>query len=228
MLRGAASTFIPAADPRVTVEGRTAPAPGGALRVGYPGVVFRFRTAAPRVVARLTASSADVYVDVSVDGAPPRRVRLAKGLQELVRYDGPAGPHVLALLKRTESWQGTIELVGFETRGGPSAVEPVPLPARQLLFVSDSIVCGASSASSDVPDATSTETGAQTNDGGNSFGRVLAARLGAACHPVGYGGRGITRDWQGIRDTVPPRRSRPPTATPRAPPTSACATCTAA
>jgi formate dehydrogenase major subunit len=30
---------------------------------------------------------------------------------------------------------------------------------------------------------------------------LVARRLGAQCHLVSYGGRGIIRDWQGIRDT---------------------------
>jgi lysophospholipase L1-like esterase len=30
---------------------------------------------------------------------------------------------------------------------------------------------------------------------------IVARRLGAECHLVSYGGRGIIRDWQGIRDT---------------------------
>jgi len=33
-----------------------------------------------------------------------------------------------------------------------------------------------------------------------SFGHVLAQRLGAQCHLVSYGGRGVVRDWQGRRD----------------------------
>ena len=189
--------FVPAADPRLTVEGRTAPAPGGALRVGYPGVSVRFRADAARVAAQLTASTADVYVDVVVDGAPPRRVRLARGPQELVLLDGAAGRHTFALLKRTESWQGTLEIAGVTATGGAAVIEPLPLPDRRVLFVGDSIVCGASC---DVPDASSTEDGAQTSDGAKSFGRVLATRLGAACHLVSYGGRGVIRDWQGIRD----------------------------
>ena len=193
---GGAAPFVPAADPHLTIEGRSALGPGGTVRIGFPGVVLKFSATAPRVTMQVSASSADVYLDVAVDGAAPRRVRLAKGPQELVLYDGPAGRHVFDVLKRTESWQGTIDVAGF---GGVQAIEPVALPNRRLLFIGDSVTCGASS---DVPDASSTETGATTNNGARSFGRVLAARLGATCHLVGYGGRGIIRDWQGIRNTA--------------------------
>ena len=187
--------FIPASDPRLTFEGRTAAGAEGSRRIGFPGVALRFRTDAARVSARVTASSGDVYVDVTVDDASPRRVRLARGTQELVLYAGAAQPRTIALLKRTESWQGTFEIAGIQVDAG--AVAPVALPDRRLVFIGDSITCGSSS---DVPDASSTEDGAQTNDGAKSFGRILAARLGAACHLVGYGGRGVFRDWQGIRD----------------------------
>ncbi|HEY0776841.1 MAG TPA: GDSL-type esterase/lipase family protein, partial [Gemmatirosa sp.] len=189
------SAFIPASDPRLTFEGRTAPGPDGSRRIGFPGVVLRFRTDGARVTAHLTASSDDVYVDLTVAGAPARRIRLTRGAQEVVLHAGAAEPRTIALLKRTESWQGTLEIAGVQVDSG--AVAPVSLPDRRLVFIGDSITCGSSS---DVPDASSTEDGAQTNDGAKSFGRVLAARLGAACHLVGYGGRGVIRDWQGIRD----------------------------
>ena len=104
-----------------------------------------------------------------------------------------AGRHRVVVLKRTEAWQGTLAVAAIS---GPARVTPLPLPDRRLLFIGDSITCGAAT---DVPDASSTLDGTITNDAAKSFGRVLAARLGAACHLVSYGGRGIIRDWQGIR-----------------------------
>lgn len=190
----AAPGFIAAGDRRITVEGRSAPGASGGLRIGYPGVAVRFRAGAARLTMAVTATSADCWIDIAVDGATPRVLRLAAGPQDIVLSDGTSGRRLVEVLKRTESWQGQIEIAGF---AGARAVEPVPLPARKLLFIGDSITCGAGT---DVPDANSARNDTSINDGAKSFGRVLARTLDAACHLVSYGGRGIVRDWQGIRD----------------------------
>ena len=192
---GAASgpALIPATATTMSIEGRTATAANGALRIGYPGVMLRFKADGPRATMTIDASSDQVFIDIGVDGAPPRVVQLVKGAQEVELYSGAPGMHRVEVLKRTESWSGTVEIVGV---GGSKRIVPVALPDRRLMFIGDSITCGAGT---DVPDASSTLDGNIINNGAKSFGRVLAARLGAQCHLVSYGGRGVIRDWQGIR-----------------------------
>ena len=185
--------LIPANATTLAIEGRTAPSPAGGLRVGYPGVALHFTADGPRATMTVDASSGDVYLDVSVDDAAPRLVKLVKGVQEVELYNGAAGTHRVMVLKRTESWQGTMEIAGI---GGARRVRPIALPDRKLIFIGDSITCGAGA---DVPDVASTLDGTIINNGAKSFGRVLAARLNAQCHLVSYGGRGVIRDWQGIR-----------------------------
>ena len=65
------------------------------------------------------------------------------------------------------------------------------------MFIGDSVTCG---------ELTAYETGRDTKAKLNSnarlsYGMILARQLGAQCNLVSYGGRGIIRDWQGIRDT---------------------------
>jgi hypothetical protein len=181
-------------DARLTVEGRTAPGENGALRIGFPGVAVRFMATGTRIAARILSSSDDNWIDITLDDQPPRVLHLAQGPQEVVLHEGPAGRHRFQILKRTESWQGQIELVAIE---GADALAPIPLPARRLMFIGDSITCGAAT---DVPDVDSLINDTRANDGAKSYGRVLARQLDAACHLVSYGGRGVIRDWQGIRD----------------------------
>ena len=191
--REALPALVPANATTLAIEGRTATSAKGALRVGYPGVALHFTADGPRITMTIEASSDNVHLDVTVDGAAPRLVKLAKGVQVVELYSGAPGMHRLMVLKRTESWQGTMEITGI---GGARQVAPITLPDRRLLFIGDSITCGAAT---DVPDAASLLDGTVINNGAKSFGRVLAARLGAACHLVSYGGRGVIRDWQGIR-----------------------------
>ena len=186
--------LLAASDPRITVEGRTAPGIDGALHIGFPGVVLRF-VGEGAAALRVTASTPDCWIDVTVDDAPPRVVHLAAGPQDVPLFDMP-GRHRVAILKRTEAWQGVLDVAGLT---GLHRVAPLPLPARRLLFIGDSITCGAGT---DVPDAASLLDGTVINNAAKSFARVLAGQLGAACHLVSYGGRGVIRDWQGSRTIV--------------------------
>ena len=176
------------------IDGRTAIGTNGALRIGYPGVALNFTASSARAALAVTASSGDCWIDVAVDDGTPRVVHLAAGPQAVELFAGAAGVRRIQILKRTESWQGTIDVMGV---AGLDRVNPVPAPARRMTFIGDSITCGAGA---DVPDANSTRESNENNNGAKSFGRVLAARLGSQCHLVSYGGRGMIRDWQGIRN----------------------------
>ena len=184
---------------RLSIEGRYAFGPGGALRLGYPGVALRMMAETEALSMRVNAPSADVFLAIIVDDAPARTVRLAKGQQDLTLFEGAPGKHRIEVIRRTESWQGTMDVLGFG-QAGPGAIAPMPLPDRRLLFVGDSITCGAGlDAAID-----SKADGPETSDGSRAFGRLLAKRFGAACHLVSYGGKGIIRDWEGKPDGEQP------------------------
>lgn len=187
---------------RMTVEGRYAFGPSGAIRLGYPGVALRMIADTPQLAMRVNASSADVFLSILVDDEAPRRVRLDKGQQDLTLFEDAPGKHRVQIVRRTESWQGTMDVLGFG-QPGKGAVAPMPLPDRRLTFIGDSITCGAGEdAAMDYQ-----SDGPETSDGSRAYGRLLAAKFGASCHLVSYGGKGLIRDWQG----------KPPPAEPTAP-----------
>jgi lysophospholipase L1-like esterase len=189
--------LAPAGNDSVLYEGRYAPGPGGSVRLGFPGVTahLRFRGKALSLRAR---ASGEVFLDVIVDEGEPRRVRLGagEGTYEIVRSPG-ASEHTVAIVRCNESWQGTCEYLGFELGQGGKLLPAPGLPQRRLMFIGDSVTCG---------ELAAWLPGGDTKDKANanarlSYGMILARRLGAQCHLVGYGGRGIVRDWQGMRDT---------------------------
>ena len=146
---------------------------------------------------RVNASDDDLYFDVGVDGAAPTLLRLNKGAGEYVVVPGVVvAEHTVALTRRNESWQGIVSILGFNL-GGPGELLALPAaPSRKLMFIGDSVTCGELTAYE-----TGRDTKAKINSNGRlSFGMILARRLGAQCHLVSYGGRGLIRDWQGIRD----------------------------
>lgn len=188
--------MISASDPKIQYEGRVAVLAGGSVKIGFPGVAIRFVAEAQSLAMRCSASSDTVFIDLSIDGAPHRRIRLAKGPQDLALLEKVPGKHSVELIRRNESWQGTLEIAGFLLDGGVIDAAPA-LPDRKLLFIGDSVTCGEGT---DIRPGDPAE-GNFNASGRHAFGRVLGRRLQAQVHLVSYGGRGIIRDWQGIRAT---------------------------
>lgn len=191
--------MMPADSADIRYEGRYAAEAAGAVRLGFPGVTAHLRFEGPRLVLRANAAKDDLYFDVSVDGAAPAVLRLHAGEDDYVLVPaGAATEHTVALTRRNESWQGIVTLVGFDPGEG-GALRPAPaLPGRKLMFIGDSVTAGAMTAWT--PDHENRDAPVNSN-GRLSYGMVLARQLGAQCHLVSYGGRGIIRDWQGIRKT---------------------------
>jgi hypothetical protein len=194
----ASTSFVPANNPAIVCEGRSVSDAAGAVQLGFPGVTVHLRFRGPTLTMRARASQNDLYFDVIVDGAAPSLLRLHQGEGEYPIWSGGrSAEHTVALVRRNESWQGTCDLVGFDLGAGGEWLPPPELPKRKLMFIGDSVTCGEMDAY---------ESFRKMEDKLNcnarvSYGMLLATRLGAQCHLVSYGGRGVIRDWQGIRDT---------------------------
>ena len=198
-LRADPASAIPANAPGIVYEGRTLVESSGAVRMGFPGVTAHLRFRGTGMSLRAEASSDSVDFDVSVDGAEPTLLQLKKGegLYPLVQ-GAPDADHTLTITRRTESWQGVCALKQFEPATGGALLAAPELPSRKLMFIGDSVTCGEMAAWK--PGDSSENLPVLTN-ARISYGMLLARQLGAQCALVSYGGRGIIRDWQGIRNT---------------------------
>ncbi|HWA86993.1 MAG TPA: SGNH/GDSL hydrolase family protein [Opitutus sp.] len=194
-----AARVMPANAREIGYEGRTVDGPNGAVRMGFPGVTVHLRFRGAGISLRADAPKVGADFDVSLDGAAPTLLELKQGerIYPLVEQ-AAAGEHTLTLTRRTESWQGVCTLVDFELGPGAALLSGPELPARKLMFIGDSVTCGEYAAwkPGDPVDNLPIFTNARI-----SYGMVLARRLGAQCELVSYGGRGVIRDWQGIRKT---------------------------
>lgn len=193
------TTTLAANAAAIAYEGRTAEAPGGGVRLAFPGVRAHLHFRGAGVTLKADASNDEVYFDVSLDGAAPTLLRLKKGVGSYALAGGAAAAeHTLVLTRRTESWEGVCTLESFTVAPGGAWLAAPVLPARKVMFIGDSVTCGEFAAW--VP-GDAVENSALLTNAVQSYGMVLARRLGAQCALVSYGGRGIIRDWQGIRDT---------------------------
>lgn len=181
---------IVAADPHVARMGRADVGADGGVRFSYPGVSFYLNFDGTRLTTTAQASGDQTYLDVIVDGAP-RKLRLNAGRQTLVLADGlPAGRHSVEIVNRSETWQGSAALLGFDTDG--AWAPPPALPERKLLLLGDSVTCGAS-----IDRVAGENSGASWANPRASFGMLMAQRLKAQVQLVCYGGRGLIRTWEG-------------------------------
>lgn len=165
----------------------------GSVTLGFPGVMLSANFRGTMLAIEWEANSPECYFDVSVDGSQWRTVRAEKGRSRLVLAEGLISTqHHLRMIRRTESWQGVVTAHRIATDG--TLVAPPPLPWRRLLFVGDSITCGAGAdrLPPEYPE------GHITSNANASFGMELGRRVNAQVHLVSYGGRGLVRDWQGL------------------------------
>jgi lysophospholipase L1-like esterase len=187
-------------DSRIQVTGRVDNSDPAYVRIAYPGVTLRFRFTGNFAVVQLTSDQDDTYVATIVEGGKPQLHRLTKGPNEIEisAADLGPGPHTVQVVKRTEPWQGTLTFTGLRFGTNVSLVDPQPLPQRKLLFIGDSVTCGAGI---DNWPVCPTETNRHSN-GYDAYGMVLGRRLDAQSELVCYGGRGVVRDYLGHRNVL--------------------------
>lgn len=189
---------IPANAPAIRYEGRYATDAAGGVHLGFPGVTAHGHFRGSTLRLRANASSGDVWFDVAIDNQLPIKLHLREGDGDYTLFtSAEKSEHRLRLQRRTESWQGVCTLREFDLGTGGEWLAPDPAPTRRLMFIGDSVTCGEMTAWTPTGPAKS----AENSSAGLAYGMIVARRLGAECHLVSYGGRGVIRDWQGIRDT---------------------------
>ena len=191
--------FVSAHDSKIIYEGRFATEQSGAVQLAFPGVTAHLRFRGPALTVWLNAAEENLYFDVSIDGAAPTPLPLRKGEGSYTLLAGTTvAEHTVALIRRNESWHGMVTLTGFDPGPGGELLAAPALPPRKLLFIGDSVTCGEMAAY---------EPGRDMKDHLNwgprvTYGMVVARRFGAQCHLVSCGGRGLVRDWQGVRSGI--------------------------
>jgi hypothetical protein len=201
-LPGPATNFVQATSPKIVIEGRYAPSSNGIVRLGFCGTVLHLRYHGSQLAMRVNASTDEVYFDIGVDGGEPVRLRAHAGEADYpILHETVAGDHLVEITRRSESWQGTCEVLGFDLGLDGRLLAPPALPVRKMMFIGDSITCGAmTDIRPDDPLKGKTAHDDQTSNARLSYGKILARQLNARCVLVSYGGRGVIRDWQGIRN----------------------------
>lgn len=171
------------------------------IHLSYPGSRFRVASNGNDLVIYVTATRPDLALDMRVEKDEWETIALVEGENEIFPFNTPRvdDPSThrwqVDLIRRNEAWQGDIIITGTDSYG--ILVKPSPLPSKKLLFIGDSITAGAGTTSR-VNEQGEREA---VSNARLAYPRVLGDRLDAQVHHVAYGGRGLTRDWQGITET---------------------------
>jgi lysophospholipase L1-like esterase len=165
-------------------------------RLGYPGTGLIVRFQGSSLSLHLASDSDKSALTVVIDHGDPALQLLRKGEQNIVLAAGlDAGTHTAEVYKRTETWQGIVSLLDLALPAGGALLPPSPQPVRKLMFVGDSVTCGAGVENN----STCTDDPAHpANDVYDSYGMELGRRVDAQTHLVCYGGRGVERDYRGL------------------------------
>jgi len=185
-----------AAQTKVLIEGR-ALSLENEIRLSFPGSQLRLKTNSSDMSLHFeeTREHKDSALDFQVNGGDWKTHYIGGASVLDLADENQGGTIDVRLIRRSEAWQGDIILSRAVARGG--FIKPAPFPKTKLLFIGDSITAGAGTTSR-VSDKGEREA---VSNARLAYSRVLGDRLDAQVHHVAYGGRGLTRDWQGITDT---------------------------
>src|SRR6185503_11142269 len=170
------------------------------IKLGFPGVTLHLNFHGSALSLHVNGSTDEVYFNIFVDDRPGVRLRVhaGDGVYPIFHADAAARDHRIDIVRRSESWEGTCEILGFATAEGDRFLAPPPAHVRKLEFIGDSITCGAAADTrAGDPLNGKTADNAHTSNASATFAKILARRFQAECQLVSYGGRGIIRDWRG-------------------------------
>ncbi len=157
----------------------------------------RFSFSGSRVVTRFDGSELRVRLaeagpnryGVRVDGAEQPVLASQAGTHTYTLVSGlPAGEHDLVLARRTESFFGVTQLLGFE---GARLLAAPPPPARFIEFVGDSITCGYGV----LGDGPECKFSADSESEPDAFGTLTAEALGAGHAAIACSGKGVLHNY---------------------------------
>ena len=186
-------------DPRLAWLARYDDASLDRVLLGYPGsgFVLRYTGAAPSI--DLSTDTETAALTLVVDDGPPVLAMLHAGRRTVATTAPEAAfadrPHTLTVYKRTETWQGVVSVFGIVSSGDTALLPAPPLSTRRLLFVGDSVTCGAGVARND---RCTNDPAYPNTDAYHSYGMILGRRFDAQTELVCYGGRGVVRDYRGL------------------------------
>lgn len=159
-------------------------------RFSWSGTQIRATFTGTGLVVKLKDSGQSQF-DVVIDGKAPTLLVPGANESHEVATGLAAGEHTVVLTKRTETFVGVAQFLGFEPKDG--ALVPTPAPGGKLIeMIGDSITAGYGILGFD-PCPFSPQTESEPE----AWGALAATELGARRHVVAWSGIGVYRSFDG-------------------------------
>ena len=192
----AAPQVLPINDPHLRLIGRADDRDPAHPHLAYPATGVEFRFKGTGAMLEVIADTPNSALTIVIDQKAPTLAILKPGTNTVTLGENLDDfAHTAEIYKRTETWQGTVTLIGLTLSPGATLLDLPPLPQRKLMFVGDSVTCGVGidnnatcTQDPQLPDINAFE----------SYGMLLGRRLDAETQLVCYGGRGLVRDYRGL------------------------------
>jgi lysophospholipase L1-like esterase len=165
---------------------------------GWPGSSILTRFSGTGIDIKLKDSGNNQF-DVVIDGAPPKLLKTNSANDSYPLVTGlPDAPHDVTIRKRTESFVGTVQFLGFASAGGQPLIETPEPFQRRIEFIGDSITCGYGD---EGPDQ-NCHFSPDTENASLAYGALTAKGLNAAYVAIAYSGIGAYRNNDGATKDV--------------------------
>lgn len=170
-------------------------------KFAWPGSAIVATFDGTGISAQLADNVGNNFFVVVVDGGMPTAFRTQQGTSTYPLATGLAsGKHNVTLVKRTESYDGIVQLLGLTPTGGALVATPEPW-ARRIEFIGDSITCGYG-----VLGGSCSNPSVDQEDWTVTAGALASAQLHAEPTTISYSGIGMYRDYSGNTTNQMPAR----------------------
>jgi lysophospholipase L1-like esterase len=184
-----AALSIPAGDARLRYSGRFDWREAGGPRCQWPASAVTVRFRGTGISARLKEGGKDRW-QVVVDGQPTIVLDLREGEHLYPLAGDLAGKeHTVQIVKCTESFVGTTQILGFELPHGSRILEQTP-PARRIEVIGDSISAGYGNEAASEKEHFSPAT----ENAYRTYGAIAARALNADYSCLAWSGRKMWPD----------------------------------
>jgi lysophospholipase L1-like esterase len=170
-------------------------------KFAWPGSTIVATFTGTGITAQLDDNVGNNYFVVVIDGGAPTDFPTMGGTSTYPLASGlTSGTHTVSLIKRTESYDGIVQLLALSPIGGALVSSPEPW-ARRIEYIGDSITCGYG-----VLGGACTNPSVQEEDWTLTAGALVASELHAEPTTIAYSGIGMYRDYSGDTTNQMPTR----------------------
>lgn len=196
LIQKPSSGIIDADDPNIQYVGRFNFSDPKKVKYDWPGVYITAFFEGTSCTVRLNDSQNEYAI--IIDNNAPRLLNPDSSKTYLVAKNlDSSRSHKIVIQKRTETFVGKGEFLGFILDEGKKLLPPEKRPDRRIEFIGNSITC----AYGVEGDSAKCRYSPETQNANLSYASIIARELNADYSLIAYSGRGVVRNYGDVNKT---------------------------